>query len=286
MRKTTPHVIPYQGSKRKLADRILSYTFPDIDTLIEPFAGSAAITLAAASRNLAKRYVIADKLEPLMEIWKMIVNEPDRLINEYTNLWTSQISDPARYYTQMRSEYNKSKSPAILLYLIARCVKNSIRFNNMGEFNQSPDHRRLGLNPKKLSSEILKASELLKDRVLILAGDFKDILKSATPGDLIYMDPPWQGTSNKRDHRYAYLLDFGVLIEALNSLNTRKIPYILSFDGACGNQTYGQKMPDYLDLKKVSLDAGRSTQATLLGRDDRTIESLYISPVLRSKIGF
>ena len=49
-----PHAIPYQGSKRKLADVILQHVENvDIDKFYEPFAGSGAITLAAASRSLA-----------------------------------------------------------------------------------------------------------------------------------------------------------------------------------------------------------------------------------------
>lgn len=41
----TPHVIPYQGSKRKLADNILKQINFDVSAFYEPFAGSAAVTL-------------------------------------------------------------------------------------------------------------------------------------------------------------------------------------------------------------------------------------------------
>ena len=49
-----PHPIPYQGSKRRLAAAILAHA-PSCARLIEPFAGSAAISLAAAARGLARR---------------------------------------------------------------------------------------------------------------------------------------------------------------------------------------------------------------------------------------
>ena len=51
-----PHPIPYQGSKRNLASAILDYFPEHVYTLVEPFAGSAAMTLAAAARNAAARY--------------------------------------------------------------------------------------------------------------------------------------------------------------------------------------------------------------------------------------
>ncbi len=281
--KKAPHVIPYQGSKRKLAEDILSYMDFEIDTLYEPFVGSGAITLAAAANQKAKKFVVADKLEPLAELWKLIVSDPERLTEEYSKLWNEQLSDPATYYKKVRDDYNQTKSPSDLLYLVARCVKNAVRFNGSGEFNQGPDNRRLGLKPDKLKREAALMSKLLKDRIKIFGGDFRDAIADATSNDLVYMDPPWQGTSGKRDPRYAYLLNLDELIQELESLNKRNVPYMLSFDGTCGDRTYGTELPEYLQLKKVGLHAGRSSQATLLGRDDVTIESLYLSPALVAK---
>lgn len=281
--KKAPHVIPYQGSKRKLAEDILSYMDFEIDTLYEPFVGSGAITLAAAANQKARKFVVADKLEPLAELWKLIVSDPERLTEEYSKLWNEQLSDPAAYYKKVRDDYNQTKSPSDLLYLVARCVKNAVRFNGSGEFNQGPDNRRLGLKPDKLKRETALMSKLLKDRIKIVGGDFRDAIADATSNDLVYMDPPWQGTSGKRDPRYAYLLNLDELIQELDSLNQRNVPYMLSFDGTCGDRTYGTELPESLQLKKVGLNAGRSSQATLLGRDDVTIESLYLSPALVAK---
>jgi len=281
--KKAPHVIPYQGSKRKLAEDILSYMDFEIDTLYEPFVGSGAITLAAAANHKAKKFVVADKLEPLAELWRLIVDHPEKLAAEYSKLWNEQLSDPASYYRKVRDDFNRTKSPSDLLYLVARCVKNAVRFNGSGEFNQGPDNRRLGLKPDKLKREAELMSKLLRDRIKIVGGDFRDAIADAAANDLVYMDPPWQGTSGKRDPRYAHLLNLDELIDELDSLNKRNVPYMLSFDGTCGDRTYGTELPNYLQLRKVGLHAGRSSQATLLGRDDVTIESLYLSPALLAK---
>ncbi|WP_313296255.1 DNA adenine methylase [Stenotrophomonas sp.] len=281
--KRAPHVIPYQGSKRKLAEDILSFMDFPIDTLYEPFVGSGAITLAAAINKKAKKYVVADKLEPLAALWELMVNEPARLHEEYSTLWNEQLEDPATYFKKVREDFNKTKSPSALLYLIARCVKNAVRFNNSGEFNQGPDNRRLGLKPEKLKKEAALISQLLKGNITIIGGDFRQVISSATPNDLIYMDPPWQGTSGKKDSRYAHLLNIDELIESLQNLNKSNVPFILSFDGTCGDKSYGEELPAYLNLERVGLHAGRSTQATLLGRNDITIESLYLSPALLAK---
>ena len=55
-----PHPIPYQGSKRGLAPVILSYFPAHFARLVEPFAGSAAISLATAYRRLSDRFQIND----------------------------------------------------------------------------------------------------------------------------------------------------------------------------------------------------------------------------------
>lgn len=277
-----PHVIPYQGSKRKLTVQILGQVkFGPVQQLYEPFAGSAAVTLAAAMRDLADGYVISDKYDPLCNLWKMIIETPEVLIEEYTALWMKgKHAADNRYFYNVRDHFNETKSPSALLYLIARCVKNAVRFNAEGNFNQSPDKRRLGMSPNKLAVEVRKTSQLLRGKTTIVAGDFRVVLANTTPDDLVYMDPPWQGTSHTRDPRYAFLLDLDQLIAELEILNSRRIPYLLSFDGTCGDRTYGKELPKHLRLSRVPIEAGRSSQATLLGRNERTVESLYLSPAL------
>ncbi len=213
----------------------------------------------------------------------MIVDSPDELIQEYTCLWESQLTDPKGFYHQTRKAYNRNPTAPAFLYLVARCVKNSIRFNRQGDFNQGPDNRRLGMKPSKLAKEVRATAELLRGKISVRHGDFQDVLESATENDVVYLDPPWQGTSKKNDPRYAYLLELGKLVEELSFLNQRGVPYLLSFDGSCGDKVYGASLPPWLNLEKVALKAGRSSQATLLGRNDETVESLYLSPALVQK---
>jgi len=281
---SVPHVIPYQGSKRKLAPQILDYVQHEVKgTVYEPFAGSAAITLAAAASEIGNSYVIGDKFAPLIDLWELIINNPDYVADNYSKIWNAQLDDPKSYFLEIRKQFNEAQDPIQFLYLVARCVKNAIRFNANGEFNQSADNRRLGMKPEKVSRESHAISSILKGKASVIAGDFMEILKNAGPDDLVYMDPPWQGTSLKKDPRYAYLLDLDELVNGLAQLNERNVPYLLSFDGTCGDKSYGKELPEFLQLEKVGLNAGRSSQAILLGRDDVTIESLYISPAMSYK---
>ncbi|HEV7926706.1 MAG TPA: DNA adenine methylase [Verrucomicrobiae bacterium] len=279
-----PHPIPYQGSKRNLAPVILRYFPPDIETLIEPFAGSAAITLAAAVRSLAHRYLIADLNEPLVELWRAIIESPEKLARHYETLWRAQHEDRREYYDRIREEFNRTGKPDRFLYLLARCVKASVRYNADGEFNQSPDNRRMGARPETMRHHLLGASQLLRGKSACIASDYKEILAQATPDDLVYLDPPYQGVCGERDPRYLQGVLFHEFVEVLETLNYRDIKYLVSYDGRTGERVHGRKLPQGLRLHHVELHAGRSSQATLLGREEMTIESLYLSPALAESL--
>ena len=97
-----PHPIPYQGSKRKLAPLIASYLPNGTETLYEPFAGSAAMPIYAARHGIAKRYVIADSLEPMVELLRSIVEEPERTATEYSAIWEGQRQCGEGYFNEVR----------------------------------------------------------------------------------------------------------------------------------------------------------------------------------------
>jgi DNA adenine methylase len=277
-----PHPIPYQGSKRRLATRILAVAGSRrFGTLYEPFAGSAALTIAAAAAGTADRYVIGDSLRPLIGIWDRIVSDSDAFATEYAELWREQLVEGGpRHFNRIRAEFNRDGDAAKLLYLLARCVKNAPRFGRTGLFNQSPDHRRKGMNPAKMRRQIEGCGELLGGRAVAVAGDAHDCLASAGPEDLVYLDPPWQGTTEGPDTRYHQGFARRRLEALLADLNARAVPWILSYDGTSGARTYGDPLPLRLWAAHLELHAGRSSQATLVGREDRTIESLYVAPSL------
>lgn len=282
--KNIPHPIQYQGSKRNLAPVILRYAPKGIERLIEPFAGSAAISIAAAARQAAKSYVINDLNKPLIELLRLIVENPDETALFYEAIWQEQHHDAINHYYKVRDEFNRTQDPRLFLYLLARCVKGAVRYNADGFFNQSPDKRRHGVRPETMRANILGVSRLLKGKAVFSSLDYMAILAQAGKNDFVYMDPPYQGVCGDRDSRYLSGISHGDFISALQELNVRGISYIISYDGRTGNKKFGDLLPSSLGLTHVELEAGRSTQATLLGRDEITFESLYLSQALTEKL--
>ena len=282
---TVPQPFQYQGSKRALAPLILNYLPPKCRRVVDPFAGSAAMTLACAARMRAERYWINDLNKPLAELLNLMINRPEELADAYSELWKGEAEDALEHFYVVREKFNRTQEPRLFLYLLVRCIKGAVRYNSDGMFNQSPDKRRLGTRPDTMRRNIMAVSMLLRGRTLVTSHDFRDVLAAVETEDVIYMDPPYQGTSGERDSRYLAGLSFDDFVVALDGLNARGLRYAISYDGRTGDKSYGEPLPSYLGLAHVELEAGLSTQSTLLGREEHTVESLYISPALASEIG-
>jgi DNA adenine methylase len=279
-----PQAFPYQGSKRGLSTSILPYVPNDCNVFIEPFAGSAAMSIAVAARHLAKGFLINDVNKPLAALWKQIIDEPDLLSKQYSTIWHKQHGQPIDYFKEVRAEFNETHRPDLFLFLLARCVKAAVRYNQKGEFNQSADPRRFGMVPTTMRNNLLATSSLLKGKTKVSSLDYAEVCLSAKAQDVVYMDPPYQGVSKERDTRYSSTLAFEHFVNTLRKMTARKLSYIVSYDGRTGGKTYGESLPGDLGLELIELDAGRSSQATLLGRCETTYESLYLSTALRQRL--
>jgi len=254
-----PHPIPYQGSKRNLAQKILSFFPANTMTLFEPFAGSAAISIAAAFRKRSKHFHLNDINAPLIALWDSIINRPEQISEQYAKLWHAQIGHEREFYDQIREKFNRTSRPDFMLYLLARCVKAAIRYNFNGEFNQSPDNRRLGRHPAMMKNDIHAISVIFKRKCTLTSMDYKQVLKLATKDDLLYMDPPYQGTFASGGFRYYDDIELEDFIDSLKTLGAKNIPFILSYEGRTGNKTFGEFLPSRLKLARIEVAAGRSS---------------------------
>ena len=283
--RTVPHIVQYQGSKRNLAPLILQYMPRKFNRLIEPFAGMAAITIAVSKQQRANQYSLNDLNAPLMGILREAIETPDVLVAEYSKVWNEQLvfeGGSVAHFYKVRDEFNAGdKSAANMLYLLARCVKGSVRYSSTGMFNQSPDKRRKGTSPTTLAKNVYQISSYLKGKTTFSSLDYREILKQAVPGDLVYMDPPYQGVCISHDNRYYAGIEFDDFVGAVDELNSRGIDFMISYDGQCGEKQYGIDLPENLGLRKVLLNAGLSSQSVLLGRKEVTYEALYLSDKLQ-----
>jgi len=290
MKGRTPHIVQYQGSKRILAPQIIKYMPKKFNKLLEPFSGMAAISVAVAQEKRTEQCYINDLNAPLIKLLKTTIEKPDTLVKKYEILWNKQFeygNNHVQHFYDVRTQFNAGdKSPENMLYLLARCVKGSVRYGKEGNFNQSPDKRRHGTTPQNIKNNAFAVSALLKGKSKFFTLDYREMLEIAKPGDLVYMDPPYQGVTNSRDCRYFSGVSFDEFAKAIEVLNKNNVDFLISYDGQCCGKEYGEELPKDLECKKILLNAGVSTQATLLGRKSITFEALYISRNLQSYINF
>lgn len=280
-----PYAFPYQGSKRALAHAIVPLIPPGTSQLIEPFAGSAAVAIAALHANAVPAAHIRDLNVPLVNLWDAILAAPAALSDEYERLWKLGYDDPVETFRMVRDRFNVSHQPPDLLYLLNRIVKAAVRYNTQGEFNQSADNRRLGAKPQVTRDRVMRTAGLLTGRAITSSGDYTELLHAARPTDVVYMDPPYQGTSGGRDSRYVSGLPRATFVAELAQAVHAGLSFLISYDGTTGGRSYGEDLPDDLGLFHLHLRAGTSSQSTLRGGSEETIESLYVSPALLDRLG-
>lgn len=162
--KTTPQLVQYQGSKRKIAEDIIKYIKKGkYKRLVEPFSGTSAITIECANQGLINEFWINDINKELIALLEECISNPDNLSVGYEKLWYGQFEDttnPIDYFYTVRNMFNAGEAcPPITLFILARIVKGAVRYNSSGEMNQSCDKRRTGTKPK----EIRKRTHIISD---------------------------------------------------------------------------------------------------------------------------
>ena len=196
-----PQPFQYQGSKRALASLILRYLPENMTRLVEPFCGSAAVSIAAAARGRVKEFWLNDFNKPLADLLGRMINSPKELAKSYADLWRADHEDALEHYYQVRESFNRNHDARLLLYLLARCVKGAVRYNGDGLFNQSPDKRRLGTRPETMKENIAAISALLRGRSIVTSQSYEDVLANVRPADVVCRSDQETIPAVQRAHR-------------------------------------------------------------------------------------
>lgn len=105
-----PQPFPLQGSKRgqvPVINRLIPAGRP---RLVEPFCGSAAVSIGARYYGLVGDVLISDSNASLIALWQDILKQPDRLAGDYETVWSAQFDtdtpDPRAYFNMVRDRYN------------------------------------------------------------------------------------------------------------------------------------------------------------------------------------
>ena len=188
-------LIKWTGSKRYLAETIVSYFPQDIDTYYEPFVGGGSVLFELIrSNNTVKKFVVSDKNDSLVGIYNIVKDTPDVLIASYYEHWENLQRD-STYYYHIREAYNTNNNPLLLYFLTRTCFNGTIRYNKNGEFNTAHHFGRPGMHPEKIEKIVNYHSILLNSiDITIEYKPFEDVTPTSS-NDVVYSDPPYTNSN-------------------------------------------------------------------------------------------
>ncbi|KGG79940.1 hypothetical protein Y919_09015 [Caloranaerobacter azorensis H53214] len=169
-----------------------------IKKYIEPFVGGGAVLFYLLENYTFDKIIINDINEDLINVYRIIKNDVEFLINELRKISDEYLSlnddDRKEYYYEVRKKFNSNlldelKKAAYFIFLNRTCYNGLYRVNKKGEFNVPHGKYK---NPLILDEEnLLNVSKVLQS-IQILNGDFENIEKYVDESTFIYFDPPYR----------------------------------------------------------------------------------------------
>lgn len=192
--KFTRPILKWAGGKTQLLKELIPRIPKHYNRYIEPFIGGGALFFALKPTNA----IIADSNPELILTYQQLARNIEKVI-EYLEQYTNTSETFYKVRAQDWKELPKAEAAARMIYLNKTCFNGLYRVNRQGRFN-TPFGRYK--NPNICDIEHLHAvSDILKNATII-CGNYLDVLnKYASPGDFIFLDPPYIPVSKYGDFK-------------------------------------------------------------------------------------
>jgi DNA adenine methylase len=185
--------LKWAGGKWSIAERIRSLLPGDVRARVyrEPFLGGGAMFFYLQPAKA----ILSDAVKPLIETYKTVQKHVGPLIHRLEKL---RLAHTEAHFYDIRERFNKEHRAEVLdraawlIYLNKTCFNGLFRTNRSGEFNV-PVGRFT--NPRIVDPERLRVSSGLLARAKIMHATFDYLVDAAEPGDVIYLDPPYDPIS-------------------------------------------------------------------------------------------
>jgi len=218
-------LLKWVGNKQKFAAEITRYFPTDYGRFFEPFLGSGAILATVAPHN----GMGSDTFKPLMQIWKMLHENPKELIGWYAER-RNRIGEYSKeeVYSKILASYNANPNGADFLYLSRSCYGGIIRFRKADGYMSTPCGVHDPISVKSFAIRVNEWKNRLS-KVDFVNCDYREAFEQSKCGDLIYCDPPYSHSQTilygAQDFR---LVD---LLLEIDKAKSKGVRVALSIDG-------------------------------------------------------
>lgn len=185
-------ILKWAGNKTAIMQELLEHLPAAGLRLVEPFAGSCAVMMATDY----PAYLIADINPDLINMYRVISSDTDKFIELARAMFGSHSL--AESYYRAREAFNYGNELGCLhravyfLYLNRHSYRGLCRYNKSGGFNVPFGNYKAPYFPE---TEIRAFAEKAK-RATFVCANFDETLAMLKHGDVIYCDPPYDGTFN------------------------------------------------------------------------------------------
>ena len=239
-------------------------------TYVEPFVGGGAMLFYLLQQYpCINRVIINDINEDLINCYRAIKDEPNKLINKLAKIEKDyhhlSIEERKLYYYSIRQEYNARKASSLTLasyfmFLNHTCFNGLYRVNSNSGFNVPYGKNS---NVKICNKELLLANHELfsKFDMTILCGSYQTVISQIDDHErtFVYLDPPYLPISTTSYFKQYSNSPFGaaeqaVLKEFCDSLTNKSCRFMLS-NSDCKTEdggSYFEQLYDGYDCHTVS----------------------------------
>jgi DNA adenine methylase len=186
-------LLKWAGGKTQLLPDLRKAMPPKFSRYVEPFLGGGALFFNLSHPGS----LVADSNQELIHFYAMVRDFPDALFDA-----ANAIPITKENFYRVRSQSPDSLGPiqraARFIYLNKTCYNGLHRVNRKGQFNTPFGGKTTVMILDK--ENVLKASEVLKLSELVCA-DYTAIIQRVTPGDFVYLDPPYMPIGKYADFR-------------------------------------------------------------------------------------
>ena len=270
--------VPYMGGKNTPEmNRNISALLPlQITNMVEPFAGSAAITLNA--RNISGKICLNDKDPAMFNLWSVLADkeEASKLLETLKNTEYSKCDfDKALIINKNAVSYSnveRAWSEIILLYCSFDCLRSSYR-------TMTPE-KCLSLKNRVLGNIRRTIKKLQKHEVIVTNKDALEVIKESTSEDTLYIDPPYDAEQLTSNNLYRYVYEnkdqerfLQILVEKGNEKNPPKMLVSGYGNEDVNKDFYSNRLGD--NWKRYKIGSFHKASSNKKGKSSRGTEYVW-----------
>ncbi len=283
--KPTITPLRYPGGKTWLlpyVTKFLTINNIKLDTIVEPFAGSASISIGLLTQKLAEYAYICENDPLIFSFWNSVFKKNDELVETIKNLEINLDTwyDFRKYISiDAYQKYNELELATAFIFYNRTNFSGIIKAGPLGGKRQLSKYKlqcRFNVN---IIVKKIKALDNLSEKITLKLLDGIELLENFNDYDDIgnvffYVDPPYY---NAGKMLYRYYFTDKEHRKLANVLNHLKQPWLLSYDNAEFIQTL------YQNDESFSVYTNHQSGHFRKGVEELLISNYRIPP-LKSKI--